>query len=81
MPRTFPPVPINKEQANAAASTLSPSIVESVAGFTAGIVATLAVHPFDVLKTRLQLDQAAQSKWGNSYRILQNIVMQEGGLH
>ena len=79
MPRTFPLVPIDGKQSDGARTTLSPSLIESVAGFTAGVVATLAVHPFDVLKTRLQLDQAAQSKWGNSYRILRDIVRREGG--
>ena len=49
MPRVYPP--IEGRQTN---STLSPSLVESFAGFSAGIVSTLAVHPFDVIKTRLQ---------------------------
>lgn len=33
---------------------LSPSFVETVAGFTAGIVSTLCLHPVDLIKTRLQ---------------------------
>lgn len=33
---------------------LSSSFVESVAGFTAGIVSTLCLHPLDLIKTRLQ---------------------------
>jgi hypothetical protein len=33
---------------------LSNSVIETVAGFTAGVAATLVVHPFDILKTRLQ---------------------------
>ena len=33
---------------------LSPSLVESVAGLSAGIIATLAVHPLDIVKTRMQ---------------------------
>lgn len=33
---------------------LSPSLVESIAGFTAGIVSTLSLHPLDLIKTRLQ---------------------------
>ena len=48
MPRALPPIDA------AASPELSPSLIETVAGFTAGAVATLVVHPFDVLKTRLQ---------------------------
>lgn len=33
---------------------LSPAVVETVAGFTAGVVSTLALHPLDIIKTRLQ---------------------------
>ncbi|KAI9746334.1 MAG: hypothetical protein M1818_000046 [Claussenomyces sp. TS43310] len=33
---------------------LSPALVETVAGLGAGIASTLAVHPLDVIKTRLQ---------------------------
>lgn len=35
---------------------LSSNVVETVAGFTAGVVSTLAVHPLDIIKTRLQGD-------------------------
>ncbi|KND93438.1 Mitochondrial FAD carrier protein FLX1 [Tolypocladium ophioglossoides CBS 100239] len=34
---------------------LSPALVESVAGLSAGTVATLAVHPLDIVKTRMQI--------------------------
>lgn len=33
---------------------LPSSFVETVAGFTAGIVSTLCLHPLDLVKTRLQ---------------------------
>lgn len=33
---------------------LSASLAETVAGFTAGVISTLAVHPLDIVKTRLQ---------------------------
>lgn len=32
----------------------SPALVETVAGLTAGSVATLTVHPLDIVKTRMQ---------------------------
>ena len=33
---------------------LSPALVETIAGLSAGTCATLAAHPLDVIKTRLQ---------------------------
>jgi solute carrier family 25 (mitochondrial folate transporter), member 32 len=33
---------------------LSPALVETVAGLMAGSVATLLVHPLDIVKTRMQ---------------------------
>jgi hypothetical protein len=33
---------------------LSPALVETIAGLTAGVATTLAAHPLDVIKTRLQ---------------------------
>lgn len=49
MPRVYPPI-----EGRQTSAPISPSVVESTAGFSAGIVSTLAVHPFDVVKTRLQ---------------------------
>lgn len=33
---------------------LSPALVETAAGLSAGSVATLVVHPLDIVKTRMQ---------------------------
>lgn len=37
---------------------LSPASVESVAGLTAGSIATLVVHPLDIVKTRMQIHRS-----------------------
>lgn len=39
----------------------SPALVESVAGLSAGTVATLVVHPLDIVKTRMQSEQSEAS--------------------
>lgn len=36
------------------ATRLSPTLVEAIAGLSAGSVATLVVHPLDIVKTRMQ---------------------------
>lgn len=33
---------------------LSPALVETIAGLSAGSIATLLVHPLDIVKTRMQ---------------------------
>jgi solute carrier family 25 folate transporter 32 len=33
---------------------LSPALVETLAGLSAGSIATLTVHPLDIVKTRMQ---------------------------
>lgn len=52
MPRVCPPI-----EGRQNSLPIAPSIVESVAGFSAGVVSTLVVHPFDVVKLRLQIEQ------------------------
>lgn len=55
---SFPPSishpPHFKERFMNGQNGLSSSFVETVAGFTAGIVSTLCLHPLDLVKTRLQ---------------------------
>ncbi|EGE05720.1 mitochondrial FAD carrier protein FLX1 [Trichophyton equinum CBS 127.97] len=59
---------------------LSPSLVETIAGFTAGVCSTLVVHPLDIVKTRLQVDRFSSSKIGSSLRIIRGISRNEGGI-
>ncbi|EAW08604.1 putative mitochondrial folate carrier protein Flx1 [Aspergillus clavatus NRRL 1] len=59
---------------------LSPSFVETIAGFTAGIVSTLCLHPLDLIKTRLQVDRSSHSQIGGSIRVIREISQHEGGL-
>ncbi|KAJ6438507.1 solute carrier family 25 (mitochondrial folate transporter), member 32 [Purpureocillium lavendulum] len=40
---------------------LSPAAVESVAGLSAGTIATLVVHPLDIVKTRMQIYRSGSS--------------------
>ncbi|KAI0122864.1 mitochondrial carrier domain-containing protein [Xylariales sp. AK1849] len=37
---------------------ISPALVETISGLTAGSVATLVVHPLDIVKTRMQLHRS-----------------------
>lgn len=71
MVRVYPPLEQGRQPGTAA---LSPSVVESAAGFSAGIVSTLAVHPFDIVKTRLQIEQHERSRPGGSWRVMQRIA-------
>lgn len=57
---------------------LSSSFVEPVAGFTAGIVSTLSLHPLDMVKTRLQVDRSS-SGFGTSLQVIRKIFYHEGG--
>ncbi|UPK94020.1 hypothetical protein LCI18_004955 [Fusarium solani-melongenae] len=40
---------------------LSPAAIESIAGLSAGTVATLVVHPLDIVKTRMQIYRSSAS--------------------
>ncbi|KAI0379873.1 mitochondrial carrier [Hypomontagnella monticulosa] len=40
---------------------LSPASVETIAGLSAGTIATLVVHPLDIVKTRMQIHQRSAS--------------------
>lgn len=81
MPRALPLVEQagNQQERRKSRNTLSPSVIESVAGFSAGVVSCLAAHPLDLLKNRLQLNTQARSRLGDSFRILRNVVREEGG--
>jgi solute carrier family 25 folate transporter 32 len=70
MPRVYPPL----ESRQSSTVTITPSIVESTAGFTAGVASTLVVHSFDVVKTRIQLEQNAKSRIGTTWRVVQQIA-------
>lgn len=69
MPRVYPPLSQDNRTV-----TLSPSLIESAAGFTAGCVSTLAVHPFDIVKTRLQIESQERSRPGSSWRVIRRIA-------
>ncbi|QIW98363.1 hypothetical protein AMS68_003881 [Peltaster fructicola] len=66
MPRVYPPI-----EGKQAGIAISPSIVESIAGFTAGTISTLVVHPFDVIKTRQQIVNGDRS---SSWRVMKEIA-------
>lgn len=76
MPRVYPPL-----ESRQSSVSISPSLVESVAGFSAGVVSTLAVHPFDVVKTRLQIEQNAPSAMasGRSLSVIRTIAGEAAG--
>lgn len=85
MPRVYPPLfegsggNDGTNQHRSQPVTLSPSLVESVAGFSAGVISTLAVHPFDIVKTRLQIDQNERSRPGGSWQVMRRITREARG--
>ncbi|KAF2012519.1 mitochondrial folate carrier protein-like protein Flx1 [Aaosphaeria arxii CBS 175.79] len=75
MPRALPPIEGKRDPQ----TIISPSVIESVAGFSAGVVSCLTVHPLDLLKNRLQLNTVSASRPGDSFRILRHVIRDEGG--
>ncbi|EME43346.1 hypothetical protein DOTSEDRAFT_89244 [Dothistroma septosporum NZE10] len=69
MPRVYPPL-----EGRQPTVSLSPSLVESAAGFTAGVVSTLVVHPLDVIKTRLQINSQEATRPGSTIRMIRQIA-------
>lgn len=69
MPRVYPPL-----EGRQPSVTINPSLVESCAGFSAGVISTLVVHPFDVVKTRLQIEQNTRARPGGSVRVMKQIA-------
>lgn len=57
---------------------LSPSTVETVAGLTAGLASTIVVHPLDIIKTRLQVDNSKHPLLNSSRSVLRDLLRNEG---
>ncbi|KAG4430964.1 hypothetical protein IFR05_013551 [Cadophora sp. M221] len=52
----------------------SPALVETIAGLSAGTISTLAVHPLDVIKTRLQIQRNTSQTPTNAFTILRSLL-------
>src|SRR5690349_3158116 len=57
---------------------ISMGAVEAIAGVTAGLASTIAVHPLDIIKTRMQLD-TSPSPLMNTTRLVFRDILQNGG--
>ncbi|TAQ89825.1 hypothetical protein B7494_g1871 [Chlorociboria aeruginascens] len=53
---------------------LSPALVETFAGLSAGTISTLAVHPLDVIKTRLQIHRSKSTTPITGFKILRTLT-------
>ncbi|TQV92149.1 hypothetical protein V2A60_004450 [Cordyceps javanica] len=56
---------------------LPPAVVESIAGLSAGTIATLVVHPLDIVKTRMQIYRSVSdplSKPPTTVRLLRSLT-------
>ncbi|CAG8594318.1 11309_t:CDS:2, partial [Dentiscutata heterogama] len=60
----------------------NPALDHAVAGFTAGAVSTIILHPLDLVKTRFQADDSIKSlsrrHFGATFNALSSIVHKEG---
>ncbi|KAG4028126.1 hypothetical protein MFRU_024g00960 [Monilinia fructicola] len=55
---------------------ISPALVETIAGLSAGTMSTLAVHPLDVIKTRLQIHRSTSLTPASGLTILRSLTRQ-----
>ncbi|PYH94338.1 putative mitochondrial folate carrier protein Flx1 [Aspergillus ellipticus CBS 707.79] len=53
--------------------------IETIAGTAAGIVTPICLHPLDLVKTRLQVRSHAPPTWGDSMRLMRDILHEGGG--
>ncbi|KAL9108938.1 MAG: hypothetical protein Q9227_006334 [Pyrenula ochraceoflavens] len=58
---------------------LSPPQIETLAGFSAGVISTLVAHPLDILKTRLQLSPSRNTRLLPTFHLVRTIFRTEGG--
>ncbi|KAF0441190.1 mitochondrial FAD carrier protein [Gigaspora margarita] len=60
----------------------NPALDHAAAGFTAGAVSTIILHPLDLIKTRFQADDSIKSlskrHFGATFNTLRSIVQKEG---
>ncbi|KAK5953698.1 mitochondrial FAD carrier protein flx1 [Knufia fluminis] len=57
---------------------ISAESVEAVAGMTAGLASTIAVHPLDIIKTRMQLDTSPNPLLNSTRSVFGDILRNEG---
>lgn len=60
----------------------SAAVDQAIAGFTAGGVSTILLHPLDLIKTRFQVDSSRKTRtvWGGTVRAFKDVVRHEGAL-
>lgn len=57
---------------------ISMEAVETIAGVTAGLASTIAVHPLDIIKTRMQLDTSPNPLMNSTRSVFRDILRNEG---